>query len=780
MVLSFLLIFAHSIAINAQQRNFNLSRGSSLSPTENSSLFSQSGKFAFGFFPFGDGFAVGIWYESGTLQKTVVWTANRNDPPVSRNATIGLTNDGRLIVHEVGVQEKPIANTTGPALFVSMLDSGNLVLYNSNLTIIWQSFDYPTDTLLPGLLLRAGDELVSSIFETNHSMGSFRIKMQTDGNIVMYPVGSLDAPDFAYWASVTNFVGKNATLTLDGNGRLYMLNSSGAEVKNINNAAVPSDGKMYRATIDADGIFRVYSHNLIENGSQSIEWYVPDDRCRPKGICGINGYCDLINLQPVCACPPGFDFIKHEEKNLGCNRNFILESCAFKNDHTEYTIQELQSIVWLESTYAILPSMTIEECKLACLEDCNCEAAQFQGQECKKQKLPLTFGRRTSQQEDGKPSPSMLVKVGMDSGRNGTIAPKESRKVLRMDILVIGLACISFALIVLAFSAFLIFRYRLWAYKKIPYKSNDQGLIEDVSLRVFTYNELEVATSGFSEPLGSGSFGTVFKGTLSGQRRIAVKRLDLKVVAEVQEMEFLNEMRSIGRIHHRNLVRLLGYCHDGSNRLLVYDYMSNGTLSSYLFKSQLKPNWVERINIALNIARGLLYLHEECETRIIHCDLKPSNILMDEYGHAKIADFGLAKLLMPEHSRTFTEPIRGTRGYIAPEWHMDLPITVKADVYSFGIVFFVIICCRKRLDNDAPEEEAILVKWVKDCFKANEVSKLVPEEVDQQSLERMIKIGLWCIEEDPAARPSMKKVIQMLEGIVEILEPPCAHSSFQY
>ncbi|KAG6673978.1 hypothetical protein I3842_15G019000 [Carya illinoinensis] len=749
MVLSFLLIFAHPIAINAQQRNFNLSRGSSLSPTRNSSLFSQFGKFAFGLSPFGDGFVVGIWYyELGTSQKTVVWIAYRNDPPISRNTTIGLTNDCRLIVQEMKGQENTIANTTEPTLFVSMLDPGNLVLYNSNSTIIWQSFDYPTDTLLPGLLLRAGDELVSSISKTNHSMGSFRIKMQTDGNIVMYPVGSLDAPDFAYWASVTNFVGKNATLSLDGNGRLYMLNCSGAEVKNINNAVVPSDGKMYRATIDADGIFRVYSRNLIKNGSQSIEWYVPDDRCRPKGICGINGYCDLINLQPVCACPPGFDFIKHEEKNLGCNRNFIVESCAFKTDHTEYTIQELQSIVWLESIYAILSSMTIEECKLACLEDCNCEAAQFQGQECKKQKLPLTLGRRTSQQEDGKPSPRMLVKVGMDS-------------VLRMDILVIGLACLSFALTVLAFSAFLIFRYRLWAYKKIPYKSNDQGLIEDVSLRAFTYNELEVVTSGFSEPLCSGSFGTVFKGTLPEQRTIAIKRLDLKVVAEVQEMEFLNEMRSIGRIHHRNLVRLLGYCHDGSNRLLVYDYMSNGTLSSYLFKSQLKPNWEERINIALNIARGLLYLHEECETQIIHCDLKPNNILIDD---------------IPELSLSLLEGQEG----ILPEWHMDLPITVKADFYSFGIVFFVIICCRKRLDNDAPEEEAILVKWVKDCFKANEVSKLVPEEVDQQSLERMIKIGLWCIEEDPAARPSMKKVIQMFEGIVEILEPPYTHSSFQY
>ncbi|KAF5442024.1 hypothetical protein F2P56_036954, partial [Juglans regia] len=297
----------------------------------------------------------------------------------------------------------------------------------------------------------------------------------------------------------------------------------------------------------------------------------------------------------------------------------------------------------------------------------------------------------------------------MGSGQNGTPAPNESSsKGLQMDLLVISVACVAFALSILALVAFLILRYRLWAYKKVPYEVSE-GLIDDVSLRAFTYIELEVATNGFLEKLGKGSFGTVFKGTLSsGQRKIAVKRLE-KIVAE-GEVEFRNEMRSIGRTHHRNLVQLLGYCHEGSNRLLVYEYMSNGTLSDYLFKLEIKPNWDERIKISLNVARGILYLHEECETQIIHCDINPNNILMDEFGCAKIADFGLAKLLMPDHSRTLTG-IRGTRGYVAPEWHKNLPITVKVDVYSFGIVFLVIICCRRSIDINVPEDEAVLVDW---------------------------------------------------------------------
>ncbi|KAG6673962.1 hypothetical protein I3842_15G018000 [Carya illinoinensis] len=777
--LTFLFLSALSMA-TAQQRNFNLSLGSSLSTTGNSFLLSQSGIFAFGFLPFGNGFTVGIWYE-GTPQKTVVWTANRNDPPVSSTTTIVFTSDGRLILQELGGHEKSnITGATGPASIASILNSGNLVLYNSNSSIIWQSFDYPTDNLLPGQPLRADSELVSSISETNHSKGSFRILMQNDGNLGMYPVDSPLNGDYSYWATDTNFslAGENATLMLDGSGRLYILNTTGVLFRNITNGG-PTDGMIYRAAIDADGIFRLYSLQLNGNSDWSIEWSEPKDKCSPKGLCGINAYCDLVNQQPLCSCPPGFVSINQKRTTLGCDRNFVAQSCSFENEHIEYTIQELQNTTWAESTYDILSNLTREECNQACLVDCSCEAALFVDQECRKQRLPLTFGKR--QQEDGKQITTVFLKVGMGSGQNGTPAPNESRKGLQMDLLIISVACASFALSILAFVAFLILRYRLWAYRKVRNEVSE-GLIDDVSLRAYTYSELEVATNGFLEKLGKGSFGTVFKGTLSsGQRKIAVKRLE-KIVAE-GEVEFLNEMRSIGRTCHRNLVRLLGYCHDGSNRLLVYEYMSNGTLSDYLFKSEIKPNWDERIKISLNIARGILYLHEECETQIIHCDINPNNILMDEFGCAKIADFGLAKLLMPDHSRTLTG-IRGTRGYVAPEWHKNLPITVKVDVYSFGIVFLVIICCRRSIDINVPEDEAVLVDWVYNCFKDNEMQKLVPEEVvvlDQQNLERMVRIGLWCIEEDPAVRPSMKKVVQMLEGTVEIIPiPPCAGSSFQH
>ncbi|XP_022847165.1 LOW QUALITY PROTEIN: G-type lectin S-receptor-like serine/threonine-protein kinase LECRK2 [Olea europaea var. sylvestris] len=330
-----------------------------------------------------------------------------------------------------------------------------------------------------------------------------------------------------------------------------------------------------------------------------------------------------------------------------------------------------------------------------------------------------------------------------------------------INFMLVGAACFGFILI---------YNNKITNFRRVH---NAAGL----NLQCFTYKELAQATNGFKEELGRGSFGIVYKGVMpmGSITTIAVKKLDR--VAQDTEKEFRTEVNVIGQTHHKNLVRLLGFCDEGPHRLLVYEYMNNGTVASFLF-GDLKPNWNQRTQIAMGIAKGLAYLHEECSTQIIHCDIKPQNILLDEYYNARISDFGLAKLLMVNQSRTLTN-IRGTKGYVAPEWFRNTKVTVKVDVYSFGILLLEIITCRRSVvDLEFGEgENPILADWVWDCFQEGRLDNLVVDDTealnDKKGLERFVMVGIWCIQEDSSLRPTMRKACQMLEGILEVKFPPC-------
>ncbi|XP_042481868.1 G-type lectin S-receptor-like serine/threonine-protein kinase LECRK3 [Macadamia integrifolia] len=381
--------------VAAQQRSSNISLGSSLSPSTNSSWLSSSGRFAIGFYPQGNGFAIGIWFAQ-IPQHTVIWNPLPDDQPyLSSNATLLLTSDGSFILQLTQDQEIDLRDYVGSVSisWASMLDTGNFVLYDPSGEIVWQSFDRPTNTLLPGQSLLPGRELLSRVSETDHSNGRFRLKMQNDGNLVQYPTGTPETAQYAYWSTGTNkfIIGYNmTTLKLDEDGNLYLFDSKGVTIKNLSTGGTPINRTLfYRMTIDVDGIFRVYSINSVDQKSNwSVMWESSTDKCTPKGICGLNSYCSLMDQQAICNCIPGFDFIDESQQSLGCLQKLNAEDCGNE------IMSTLEKTEWKDDQYTILSTPTEGECKEACLADSDCEAALFVDQSCRLQKLPLRYGIR--------------------------------------------------------------------------------------------------------------------------------------------------------------------------------------------------------------------------------------------------------------------------------------------------------------------------------------------------------------------------------------------------
>ncbi|GLJ37314.1 hypothetical protein SUGI_0756970 [Cryptomeria japonica] len=288
----------------------------------------------------------------------------------------------------------------------------------------------------------------------------------------------------------------------------------------------------------------------------------------------------------------------------------------------------------------------------------------------------------------------------------------------------------------------------------------------------FSYRTLKRATRNFSEKLGAGGSSCVYKGKLRNNTLVAVKMLDR---SKKGEKEFEAEVMTIGSIHHVNLVSLIGFCSEGNHRrLLVYEYMENGSLDKHLFSTTYVLPWPLRFNIALGIARGMNYCHDYCRSCIVHCDLKPQNVLLDAHLVPKISDFGLAKLMSREQNCTLTV-LRGTRGYLAPEWIADVPITVKADVYSYGQMLLELVSGRKNFIPTASPRKQYYPSWsFKEMLQGNIESVSDPRlgnKVDLDQVELLVKVAFRCIEGNSFSRPSMEEVVRMIEGSMNVSMP---------
>ncbi|XP_027330942.1 G-type lectin S-receptor-like serine/threonine-protein kinase LECRK1 isoform X1 [Abrus precatorius] len=759
--------------------------GSRLSPegSHNTSWASSSGHFAFGFYPQGNGFAVGIWLVSTPeSEDIIVWTANRDSPTISKNSTLLLTNTGWRFLQSGKEGQYLISDFTLVAS-ASMLDSGNFVLYGDNHTIIWQSFDHPTDTILGGQNLTENAELVSSISNSDHSSGRFFLGMQRDGNLVAYPLNSQANAYDAYWASNTYDGAANLALNISGSLCLNYYTSVRTPVHCLRNST-NTENSIYRATLDVDGNFRLYEHQFEDNGSSHVQvlWNTTVDKCRIRGFCGFNSYCSNVAGDAVCECFPGFVPSKSSGNvSINCIPAFdSKDDCKDSGDPTILYVTRLENIYWDDTPYSVIP-MNKEACEKSLMEDCDCKAALYTDGNCKKYRLPLIYGSKL-------PDVANVALFKMHSANaisqtpNNTDMSSRKPKVVVdnkrsiITILAFTLGFISLLSLVFALSVFFTYRRQVYRYTRLLSSCEDLGFTEECSLRSFSFDELERSTRGFTEEIGRGSYGAVYRGTIGDSNRsIAVKRLER--IADEGERGFRAEITAIARTHHRNLVKLIGFCIEGSRKLLVYEYVSNGSLANLLFKGEKRLSWGERLKIALDVARGVLYLHEECDVGIIHWNIKPRNILMDEAWVAKISDFGLARLLKPEYSRMNKED-DGMSKYLAPEWKKDAAVSVKWDIYSYGMVLLEIVCRRSSIDIDVSSaEEILLSSWVYQCFESGKLNKLVKDDggevVEWKLLERMVKVGLWCVQDDPFLRPSIKNLILMLEGLKDIPNPPC-------
>ncbi|KAM6586598.1 hypothetical protein CsatA_009203 [Cannabis sativa] len=315
------------------------------------------------------------------------------------------------------------------------------------------------------------------------------------------------------------------------------------------------------------------------------------------------------------------------------------------------------------------------------------------------------------------------------------------------------------------------------------YNSNKQG--KEYKLRIkrfledykalkpsrYSYADIKKITSQFSEKLGEGAYGTVYKGKLSTDFFVAVKILNN---SKGNGEEFINEVGTIGQIHHINVVRLVGYCADGARRALVYEFSPNGSLQQYISSpdSEHFLGWGKLKDITLGIAKGIEYLHQGCDQRILHFDIKPHNVLLDQNFIPKISDFGLAKLCSKDKSIVSMTTAKGTMGYIAPEvFSRNFGIvSYKSDIYSFGMMLLEMVGGKKITDV---KEEVYYPEWIYNLLEEGEDLRIhVDKEEDAEIAKMLAIVGLWCIQWHPTDRPSMKVVVHMLEGEQNLTLPP--------
>ncbi|KAM5565763.1 putative receptor protein kinase ZmPK1 [Rosa sericea] len=786
LVLVFALIFPFK-----SSTAFNLSMGSFLS-VENPSqtLMSPDAVFTAGFFPVGENaFCFGIWFSepsTSTHNLTVVWIANRDEPVNGQRSKLTLHKSGNLILSDIDRYTVWSSNTaSNSSAHLHLRNTGNLVLLAAHGGgVLWESFASPTDTLLPQQALTRNTQLISSRSLTNYSSGFYSFYFDNDNTLRMLyngpEVSSIYWPDpwLLSWQVGRSTYNNSRIATFDSLGNFSA--SDNFIVWTIDYGA--NLQRIFR--MDVDGNLRGYSRKG-PGDKWIVTWEAVLQPCKIHGICGANSYCSYIpSTGRKCSCLPGYEMISKTDWSYGCKPAGFNLSCK-SSAREQFGFVHLPRIEMYGYDYAVYGNYTLDECKSLCLDLCNCTAFHHKfggGQYQCYPKAQLRNGYR-SPAFDGelyvKLPKGLLNATYRDTNMcSAKLTAQLDRTYERSKpngsiefMLKFASALGGIEVICIFVVWFFVTRRSGGDKKDSELELLAQGYLQAASgFRRFTYSELKKATKGFKEEIGRGGGGVVYKGILSDQRVAAIKQLnDCK---QGGEAEFLAEVSLIGKLYHMNLIEMWGYCVEDKHRLLVYEYMEHGSLAKNLSSNVL--DWKKRYEIALGTAKGLAYLHEECLEWVLHCDVKPQNILLDSDYNPKVADFGLSKLLnRGENTSTSSDfsRIRGTRGYMAPEWVHNMPITSKVDVYSYGIVVLEMLTGKNPTESNVQSVEGggetqkqIMVKWVMEKMDGafTNAETEMGGENGEGKLEILVKVALQCIEEDRNARPSMSRVVEML------------------
>ncbi|XP_074279532.1 G-type lectin S-receptor-like serine/threonine-protein kinase At1g34300 [Silene latifolia] len=709
-----------------------------------------------------------------TYGTTSIWSPTST--AVSAGSTFRLDSSGDLQLVSADNKIAWHSNTSNLGITHATLDdTGNLMLMNSSNNVLWSTFDNPTDTLVTLQNFTVGMKLSSGLYSFFlNSTGN--MTLQWNDNIEYFSLGLNSSVSTKLSRGDPKLMLQGGILSIyDSNMNLLQKTVYGSDYDGSDTGNSNTGNNLRFIRLDSDGNLRMYTVDSGSSSSDTVTWTAVSDQCLVFGYCGNMGICSYNETSPVCGCPSeNFDAVDEEDSRKGCKLKEEIKDCPnsvglLEMDNTRFLNYPPETNdAYYENSVA---------CRANCLSGASCVVST--SVEDGSGQCYIKSSSFVSGYQSGTVPSTSYVKVC------GPVVPnpppsEDTQENKKLKGWVIGVVILVTVVVLLLLQGSVWW----WCCRKNPKfasLSAQYALLEYASGAPvqFSYRELQQATTGFKEKLGEGGFGTVYKAVLANRTLAAVKQLE---GIEQGEKQFRMEVATISSTHHLNLVRLIGFCSEGRHRLLVYEFMKNGSLDSFLFgtgRSREKSlTWENRFSIAVGTAKGITYLHEECRDCIVHCDIKPENILLDDNYNAKVSDFGLAKLVSPQDHRYRTlTSVRGTRGYLPPEWIANLPITSKSDVYSFGMVLLEIVSGRRNFEVSEDTNRKKFSIWAYEEFDRGNINSIVDRrfgsgEVDMVQVTRAIQVSFWCIQEQPSQRPMMGKVVQMLEGIMEIPRPP--------